>query len=118
MQKKKSINVEIGANIKRERENAGYTQDEFSELIGLGTKSLSAAERGVVGLSLTSLRKICQVLSIPSDALIFGRQPDNDISDLMGRMERLSPAQLDIAKKVFKNLLAAFALDSNSQNIK
>lgn len=110
MQPRKDINVEIGQNIKREREKAGYTQEEFAELIGMGPKSLSAAERGVVGVSLTSLRKICRILSIPSDALIFGDSPRNDAQALTTRLERLSPAEFQIASKVMQNLFAAFAL--------
>lgn len=46
MNEKKDINVEIGANIKREREKAGFTQERFSEMIHFGVKNLSAAERG------------------------------------------------------------------------
>ena len=42
MQEKKQINVEIGARIKEERETAGLTQERFSELIGLGTTSVTA----------------------------------------------------------------------------
>lgn len=57
MQEKKQINVEIGARIKEEREKAGLTQERFSELIGLGTKSVSAFERGTVGISFTTLKK-------------------------------------------------------------
>ena len=41
MKRKKELNVIVGANIKREREKAGYTQDQFSELFGIGSKSLS-----------------------------------------------------------------------------
>ena len=59
MQGKKQINVEIGARIKEEREKAGLTQERFSELIGLGTKSVSAFERGTVGISFNTLKKIC-----------------------------------------------------------
>ena len=66
MQEKKQINIEIGARIKEEREKAGLTQERFSELIGLGPKSVSAFERGTVGISFTTLKKICQVLSVSS----------------------------------------------------
>ena len=33
MKEKKSINVEIGQNVKRARENAGLTQERFAEMI-------------------------------------------------------------------------------------
>lgn len=115
MHPRKDINIEIGQNVKREREKAGYTQEEFSELIGMGPKSLSAAERGVVGLSLTSLRKICRILSISSDALIFGECPQNDAQALAARLERLSPTEFQIASNVMQNLLAAFALENHGE---
>ena len=46
MPEKKDLNVLIGTNIRQAREAAGYTQERFSEMIGIGPKSLSAIERG------------------------------------------------------------------------
>ncbi len=110
MNEKKAINVRIGANIKREREKAGYTQEQFSEMIGIGTKSLSAAERGTVGVSLSTLEKICQVLSISSNALLFEHTPNNDVQNLAEQLERLTPEQFAIANSVIHQLLEAFKL--------
>ena len=42
MLEKKEIDLRVGSNIKRERIRAGYTQEKFSELIGIGTKSQQA----------------------------------------------------------------------------
>lgn len=113
MQEKKQINIEIGARIKEEREKAGLTQERFSELIGLGTKSVSAFERGTVGISFTTLKKICQVLSVSSDQILFGQraQNENDLSELSKRLERLSPRQYAIAEEVVLKLLEAFSLE-------
>lgn len=113
MQDKKQINIEIGARIKEEREKAGLTQERFSELIGLGTKSVSAFERGTVGISFTTLKKICQVLSVSSDQILFGQrvQHENDLSELSRRLERLSPRQYAITEEVVFKLLEAFSLD-------
>ncbi|MDD3231567.1 MAG: helix-turn-helix transcriptional regulator, partial [Oscillospiraceae bacterium] len=72
MKEKKTINMEIGAQIQFAREKAGMTQERFGELVGLGTKSVSAIERGTVGISLSSMKKICQVLAVSSDTLLFG----------------------------------------------
>ena len=113
MQEKKQINTEIGARIKEEREKAGLTQERFSELIGLGPKSVSAFERGTVGISFTTLKKICQVLSVSSDQILFGKSdPDgSDLSELVHRLERLSPKQFAITKEVVFKLLEAFSLE-------
>ena len=114
---KKEINVEVGINIKREREKAALTQEQFSEMIGLEAKSLSAAERGKVGISLTTLRKICTALSISSDAIVFTNTdtPKNDVSYLMQRLERLTPEQYEIAENMIRELLKAFALKDNEK---
>ncbi len=111
MKPKKDINVQIGANIKREREKAGFTQERFSEIIGIGPKSLSAIERGVVGISLPLLKKVCTVLAISSDTLIFETRPDGSTNELYERLSRLSPAQQKIASTVLSGLLEAFALE-------
>lgn len=66
MQERKEINIEIGQRIKEAREKAGLTQERFSELIGLGPKSVSALERGTVGISLTTLKKYVWCCRFPA----------------------------------------------------
>ena len=110
MKDKKEINIFVGANIKREREKAGYTQERFSEMIGIGTKSLSAIERGTVGVSLTLLVKICNMLCISSNVLLFESTPRNDVQSVTERLERLNPRQFDIANSVLCKLFEAFSL--------
>lgn len=112
MKEKKDINILVGANIKREREKAGYTQERFSEMIGIGTKSLSAIERGTVGVSLSLLVKICNTLCISSNVLLFEGTPRNDVQSITERLERLNPHQFDIANSVICKLFEAFSLDN------
>ena len=110
MTEKGQLDLLVGSNIKRARLEAGYTQEQFSELIGLGTKSLSAAERGAVGVSLNTLVRICRILSISSDSLLFETVPKNDVHSITQRLERLSPEQLSIVNDVVCKLLEAFSL--------
>lgn len=110
MGEKKELDLLIGSNIKRERIKAGYTQEKFSELIGIGTKSLSAVERGTVGISMVTLLKICRVLSISSNSLLFENTPKNDVQAITERLERLTPEQFAIASDVLCKVLEAFAL--------
>lgn len=108
---KKSINQTVGSNIKREREKAGYTQERFSELIGMGPKSLSAIERGTVGISLSALRRVCVVLSVSGDALLFGDSPKGRGPELIDKLERLNPKEYEIASAILHKVLEAFALE-------
>lgn len=109
MTEKQKIDILVGNNIKRERLKAGYTQEKFSELVGIGTKSLSAIERGTVGVSLTTLLKICKVLSISSNSLLFENTPKNDIQSITERLERLTPEQFEIANEILCKVIEAFS---------
>ena len=109
MSEKKNINVLVGANIKREREKAGYTQETLSEKIGIGVKSLSAIERGAVGVSLNTLKRICEVLAVSSNVLLFEQSQNNDVSCLTERLERLTPDQFEIVSAVVEKMLETFA---------
>ena len=111
MDGRKDLNVLVGANIKREREKAGFTQDQFSELLGIGSKSLSSIERGVVGVSLTTLLKICDALHISANALLYEQAQKNDANSITMQLRRLSPEQFQIASDVITNLIKAFSLE-------
>ena len=102
--------ITLGLKIAYYRKKAGYTQEQFSELIGIGTKSLSAIERGTVGVSLTTLLRICKVLSISSNSLLFENTPKNDVQAIVERLERLTPEQFAIANDILCKVLEAFAL--------
>lgn len=111
MDGRKDLNVLVGANIKREREKAGFTQDQFSELLGIGSKSLSSIERGVVGVSLTTLLKICDALHISANALLYEQAQKNDANSITMQLQRLSPEQFQIASDVITSLIKAFSLE-------
>ena len=110
---KKGINETIGANIQAVRDRAGLTQAQLSEAICIGDKSLSAIERGCTGVSLSTLKKTCEVLSITADSLIFGAsafesERDTEIQGLVSTLNRLTPSQYEIVKNILINVFAAF----------
>ena len=112
MSEKKEIDLLVGNNIKRDRVQAGYTQEKFSALIRIGTKSLSAIERGTVGVSVSTLLRICKVLSISSNSLLFEESPKNDVQAITERLERLTPEQFAIANDILCKVMEAFSVNS------
>ncbi len=108
---RKEINVVVGANIKREREKAGYTQDQLSEMLGIGSKSLSSIERGVVGVSLTTLLKICEILHVSTNVILLERTHKNDMEGICFQLEQLSQDQFDIVSEMIGALLKAFSMN-------
>ena len=115
MKERKAINVLIGANIQRERERAGYTQEKFSEMIDVGEKFLSSIECGASGLSLATLLKICNTLHVSSDTLLFEQKEKNDVESLTAQLERLSPEQFRIVSDVVYKLMEAFSLGEKKE---
>lgn len=111
MNGRKDLNVLVGANIKREREKANFTQEQFSELMGIGPKSLSSIERGVVGVSLTTLLRICDILHISANVLLYEQTQQNDVDSITLQLTTLSAEQFEIVSNVMTNLIRAFSLE-------
>ncbi len=105
MKDKKQINIDVGYRIKIYREQAGLTQEKFSELIDLETKTISVIECGNVGISLTTLKKICEVLGISADELLFETLPENNVDNINSKLKRLSSEQFKIIDDIIKNLI-------------
>ncbi len=109
MREKKEINVKIGNQIRMARESAGLTQDRFAEMVSLATKNVSDIERGVVGISIGTLVRICETLSISSDSILFGETSGNDAHSISDRLSNLPPEQFEIAEDIINKLFEAFA---------
>lgn len=108
MREKKEICVEVGNAIRIARERAGLTQEQFGELVSLGTKNVSDVERGVVGVTTATLKRICERLAIPCDWLLFGNPEIDDAEYLVRRLERLPPAQFSAVEAFLDQTLALF----------
>lgn len=88
MRGKKRLNIEIGQRLQFARERADYTQERLSELIGVTPNHLSAIERGASGMSLEALEKICPILGISADFILFGNEVEED--ELLAMAKRLA----------------------------
>lgn len=72
MREKKEINIQIGEQIRLAREEAKLTQEQFAERIEVSPQYISDLERGVVGISITTLKRACVALGTSSDQILFG----------------------------------------------
>ena len=60
----------IGQNIKKIRWERGYTQEELAERLDISTRYMSIIERGLAGMRLESLLKICNELQVKIEELL------------------------------------------------
>lgn len=72
MREKKEINIQIGEQIRIAREHAKFTQEQFAERIEVSPQYISDLERGVVGISIPTLKRACVALGVTSDQILFG----------------------------------------------
>ena len=107
------LNLEIGARCKQARIAAGYTQEQLAEAIDTSTQFLSDAERGVTGMSLTTIMKLCTVLSVSSDFILFGNNlvKTPEPLSLESRLSHLSEAERGIIEKQINLTLQALKLN-------
>ena len=109
MREKKEINIHIGNEVRLAREQAGLTQEQFGELVSLGTKNVSDIERGVAGITVSTLKRICEKLSISSDSILFANNEKNNVLMLTERLERLTPAQYAAVETFINHVFELFA---------
>ena len=105
MREKKEINVQVGRQIRKAREGAGLTQERFAELIGISPQNVSCVERGLAGVSLTVLRRMCEILHVSSDTLLMGDLGNNDVDVIAERLRQLPPEQFRVVQEVINRLL-------------
>lgn len=76
----------------------------------LGTKNISDIERGVVGISVSTLKRICERLPVSSDTLLFGSEKQNDIAYLTEKLQAMPPHELALLNDLISEIFRVFAL--------
>lgn len=109
MQQKKELHIQMGSRIRKARLQAGLTQEAFAELLHLGSKHISAIERGMAGLSMETLQNICHVLHVSADTLLFGEIEKSPAEALCQRLGRLSPAEFAQMEEIVNKILEIYA---------
>ena len=77
MKKKNDILIVFGKKVKEKRQKLGYTQEEFSEKVDIGTEFMSRIERGIGVPSFETLVKLSKTLNISLDELISEKVDKN-----------------------------------------
>lgn len=97
-------NIEIGLRIRNLREDAKLSREKLAELSFISTQFLSDIETGKKGMTVTTLKKICNALNVSTDYIVYGNNDVNlnSISKMMTDMDK--EKQLRI-KSIFKEII-------------
>ena len=115
MKKTSEFNIAFGVKVRTAREQAGLTREQLAEMIDKSPTFLADVERGYAGVSVPTLRRICEVLNLSSDRLLWDNLNHTSIDE---RLQFLSEDYLAIIDKTIQNQIALIRLAerNNSEN--
>lgn len=96
--------------IRQARENMGYTREKFAEKLDVSVSYLAELERGRTGISVKMLVKVCNVLGLSADYVLFGTERTED-SVRLDSIHRIDPKYLSLLDKMIAELLAISDLE-------
>ena len=91
--------------IRKAREDLGYTREKFAEKLDVSVSYLAELERGRTGISVKMLVKVCNVLGLSADYVLFGNDRQDDTLRL-DAIHRIDEKYLPLLDKVIAELLA------------
>lgn len=102
----------IGARIRKQREQFGYTREVFAEKLGVTPKFCADIELGNRGMSIQTLCNISSVLKLSTDYILFGTtQSEHAFSSIL--LQRCTPQEQKYAEDILKTFL--IAMDSKRE---
>lgn len=96
----------IGARIRKQREEFGYTREIFAEKLDVTPKFCADIELGNRGMSVQTLCRISQVLKLSTDYILFGTAQENQ-SFSEALLHRCTPTERKYAEDILKTFVAA-----------
>lgn len=111
----KELNVQIGERCRQARDASGYTQEQLAEQIDVSTQFLSDAERGVTGMSVSTIVKLCTVLSVSTDFILLGKDSEGyneNALSIYSRIKCLSPQRQTLVEEMVNLLIKSFHINT------
>ena len=90
--------------IRKAREEMGYTREKFAEKLEVSVSYLAELERGRTGISVKMLIKVCDVLGLSADYILFGEERSEDTL-MLDKIHRIDEKYLPLLDGVITNLL-------------
>ena len=106
-----NLSKTIGVRIAHRRQELGWTQAQAAERAGLSHQFYACAERGIKGIGVDSIIKICKTLEISADYLLTEAMPAQDKSYIIKMLETMNETQRQATEEIIKNVLIACGYD-------
>lgn len=80
-QEQKKATATLGSRIAEKRKEKDYTQEEFSDILGVSAQAVSKWENDLSCPDIMLLPKISELLEISVDELLTGKAPEKETSE-------------------------------------
>ena len=90
--------------IRKAREDQGYTREKFAEKLDVSVSYMAELERGRTGISVKMLIKVCNLLGLSADYVLFGSERAEDAKRL-DAIHRIDEKYLPVLDAVTTELL-------------
>lgn len=90
--------------IRKAREEMGYTRERFAEKLDVSVSYLAELERGRTGISVKMLTKVCSILGLSADYILFGSERKSDDWRL-DKIRRIDDKYIPLLDSVISELL-------------
>ena len=94
----------LHTRIRKARESFGFTREQFAEKLDVSVSYLAELERGRTGISVKMLMKICDLLGLSADYILYGDERQAD-EMLLDRIHRVDAKFLPLLNNVIAGLL-------------
>lgn len=91
--------------IRKAREDMGYTREQFAEKLDVSVSYMAEVERGRTGVSVKMLIKICDLLGLSADYILFGTDRDDDTM-ILDKIHRIDDKYIPLLNRIITELLA------------
>jgi len=90
--------------IRKAREEQGYTREKFAEKLDVSVSYMAELERGRTGISVKMLIKVCNLLGLSADYVLFGNERAEDAKRL-DAIHRIDDKYLPLLDAITAELL-------------
>lgn len=94
------MKYEIGARIRKFREDRGYSQIELAQLIGVSNSRVSNWEQGINRPDADILVDLCKTLNVSPSGLLDVHLKDDELSDMERKVINAYRAKKDLQSAV------------------
>ncbi len=97
--------IVLHTRIRKAREDMGYTREQFAEKLDVSVSYMAEVERGRTGISVKMLIKICDLLGLSADYILFGTNRENDTM-ILDKIHRIDDKYIPLLNRIITELLA------------